>query len=187
MKLKRIDKIHTGNYLTRYNFTYLLNDNKEKVYEMVSRDKELTTESDIISKKCDAVVIIAFNEDETKILLNKEFRLALNTWIYNFPAGLIDKDEDIITAAKRELFEETGLELYDVKKIFKESFASIGISNEKSVTIICKAKGDFKPSNSNVEEIEANFYTKEEVKKLIDNEYCAARTQSFLYLWSLNN
>jgi len=184
MKLVNIEKIHEGKYLTRYNFTYELNDNTKKVYEMVSRDKSITKDTDIINKKCDAVVIIAFNEDESKILLNKEFRLALNSWIYNFPAGLIEKDEDIIDAAKRELFEETGLELYDVKKIFKESFASIGISNEKSITIICKAKGEFKESNSNVEEIEAKFYSKVEVRKLIEKDYCAARTQSFLYLWS---
>lgn len=46
--------------------------------------------------------------------MNREFRLAVGDWVYNFPAGLIDAGEEPVESAKRELWEETGLELYAV-------------------------------------------------------------------------
>jgi ADP-ribose pyrophosphatase len=47
-----------------------------------------------------------------------------------------------------------------------------------------KARGEFKPSTSTVEEIEAGWYTKEEIRKLLETERFAARTQAYCYLWS---
>ena len=43
---------------------------------------------------------------EDLVLLQKEFRMATNNWVYNFPAGLIDEGETPEEAAIRELKEE---------------------------------------------------------------------------------
>jgi len=184
MKLIGIDKKDEGHFITRYDFLYRTNDNKEKAYEMISRNKNITSEEDIRAKNPDAVVIIALDESGERILLNKEFRLAVCDWVYNFPAGLIDPGEDAITAAKREVMEETGLELYDIKENIGMSYSAVGFSNETNCCLVARARGEFKPSTSSVEEIEAKWYTKEEVKKLLKTERFAARTQAFCYLWS---
>ena len=50
--------------------------------------------------------------------------------------------------------------------------------------VICRCEGEIKESCYADEEIQANWYTKEEVKKLLDdNEYMSVRTQMFLWLW----
>ncbi len=54
----------------------------------------------------EAVVILPRIGDDC--LLLKQWRFAINSWIYEVPAGKIETDEDILFAAKRELIEETG-------------------------------------------------------------------------------
>ena len=130
------------------------------------------------------MVIIATNESEDKILLNKEFRLAVGEWVYNFPAGLIDKGEAPEEAATRELKEETGLDLYEITDFIGQSYSAVGFSNEINVCVVGKARGEFRKSDSDVEEIEPDWYTKEEVRELLKNYKFAARTQSYCYLWS---
>jgi ADP-ribose pyrophosphatase len=55
------------------------------------------------------------------------------------------------------------------------------------VCVVGKARGQFKPSTSAVEEIEAAWYTKAEIRKLIKTEKFAARTQAYCYVWSKYN
>ena len=118
------------------------------------------------------------------MLLNKEFRLALGDWVINFPAGLIDAGETPEESAKRELKEETGLDLVEITDILPLSYSAIGFSNESNVCVLGIAEGTFQESTSDVEEIEAGWYTKEEVRQLMQNETFAARTQAYCYLWS---
>ena len=124
------------------------------------------------------------NADGTKILLNKEFRMAAGMWVVNFPAGLIDPGEDAKTAAARELREETGLELISVEDIIGLSYSAVGFSNEMNVCVVGKCEGEIKQSDSSFEEIEAAWYTKEDVRELLKTERFAARTQAYCYMWS---
>jgi ADP-ribose pyrophosphatase len=121
---------------------------------------------------------------QEKILLNCEFRMAVNQWVYNFPAGLIDEGESAQVAAARELKEETGLDLESVSEVWKESYSAVGFSNEKVVVLIGTAAGTMKPSDSEFEEIKAGWFTKEEVRALLNTEMFAARTQAYCMLWS---
>lgn len=177
-------KICDGKYITRYDLTYKTVGGKEKVYEMISRDNNLKDFSQLADKAPDAVVIIMHDESGRKILLNKEFRMAAGTWVYNFPAGLIDPGEDVMTSAKRELKEETGLNLIRVDDVLYDSFSAIGFSNEKNRCVIGVAAGEFSESTSTFEEINAAWYTKEEIKSMLKDEYFAARTQAYCYMWA---
>ena len=42
MQVKKIEKKHEGKFITRYDITYLLDNGEEKVYEIISRDKNIT-------------------------------------------------------------------------------------------------------------------------------------------------
>ncbi|KAA9293712.1 NUDIX hydrolase [Aerococcus urinae] len=55
-----------------------------------------------------AVAILALNND--KLLLVKQYRKAIEKAILEIPAGLVDPGEDLLTAAKRELEEETAFQ-----------------------------------------------------------------------------
>ena len=151
---------------------------------MVSRDKNITSLEDLKREKCDAVVLIITSTDGQKILLSKEFRMAVGGFAYNFPAGLIDEGENPEEAAARELWEETGLKLVSIDEVLPMSFSGVGVTNEKSCCVIGKAEGEFAPSTSDEEEIEARWYTKEEIRDLLKESNFAARTQAFCYWWA---
>ena len=57
-----------------------------------------------------SVVILALDErkPEPSVLLIRQYRYAANQELWEIPAGRIDEGEDPLTAAKRELAEETG-------------------------------------------------------------------------------
>ena len=185
MKFKSIEKMDSGKYISRYNLKYETSDGKEKIYEMISRDPDIRDFETLHGKEpADAVVLIIHNEDHSKVLLNHEFRLAPGCLVYNFPAGLIDPGETPEEAAKRELWEETGLVLEKVEDYIPASYSAVGFSNEKNVVIVGNASGEFHESTSTVEEIEAGWYTKEEIRELLKTELFAARTQAYCYLWS---
>lgn len=184
MKLKKIEKVHEGRFITRYNLTYKTVDGKDKVYEMISRDKNITDEDTLLNHSVDAVVLIMTDETGDKILLNREFRLATGAFVYNFPAGLIDPGETPLQSARRELKEETGLDVLEITDTIAMSYSAVGFSNEKNVCIVGKAGGTFAPSTSTAEEIEAGWYTKDEVRGLLKTEPFAARTQAYCYMWS---
>lgn len=184
MKFIGIRKKEAGKFITRYDITYETADKKEKVYEIISRRQDMETLESLHRDQPDAVVIIATDETGEKILVNKEFRLAVGDWVYNFPAGLIDPGEEPEQSAKRELWEETGLELYEINDFIGPSYSAVGFSNEVNVCVVGKAGGEFRPSTSTVEEIEPGWYTKEEMRALLKTQRFAARTQAYCYLWS---
>ena len=185
MEFVSVEKIGGGKFITRYDATYKTSEGNLKRYEMISRNPNIQGFDDIKDSPAEAVVIIAHNEDGSKILLNKEFRLAVGGFAYNFPAGLIDPGEDAKTAAKRELWEETGLDLYEIDDVWPISYSAVGVMNERAIVIIGKAKGEFAPSTSAEEEIEAKWFTKNEMRELlkVDTTF-AARTQAYCFLWS---
>lgn len=55
-----------------------------------------------------ASAIVAIDEDN-RIIMEKQFRYALNDYLLEIPAGKLDKGEDPLVCAKRELEEETGI------------------------------------------------------------------------------
>ncbi|MBQ4282765.1 MAG: NUDIX hydrolase [Lachnospira sp.] len=184
MKFENIKKVYEGKFISRYDLTYRTVDNKEKVYEIISRNKNIETVSDIQNQHTDGVVMIMTDPSNEKILLNKEFRLAVCDYVYNFPAGLIDQGETPVQAAERELREETGLVMTAVEDVLYDSYSAIGFSNETNAVVIGTAEGTFAPSTSTVEEIEARWYTRDEIRKLLESNRFAARTQAYCYMWS---
>ncbi|EEZ92919.1 MAG: NUDIX hydrolase [Candidatus Parvarchaeum acidiphilum ARMAN-4] len=68
--------------------------------------------------KSDAVVIIPFLDKNT-IIMERQFRFAVNKKILELPAGSIDKGESRENAVKRELTEETGYYPKRIRFMFK--------------------------------------------------------------------
>ena len=184
MKFKTINKVHDGHFIHRYDITYETASGQDKVYEMISRDGGINSLERLQGGRPDAVVLILTDTEDKHILLNREFRLATGQWIYNFPAGLIDGDETPEEAATRELREETGLTLVSVSDVIPLSYSAVGFANETNVCVVGTASGTIRPSDSEVEEIEAGWYSRSDVRELLKDQLFAARTQAYCYLWS---
>ncbi len=184
MKFKSINKLLEGKFITRYDLQYETVSGRIKNYEMISRVKNLSSFEELHDGRVDAVVMIMHDKDNEHILLSREFRMAPGEWVYNFPAGLIDKGEDAASAAARELREETGLHLDSIDDIWPESYSAVGLTNEKNIVIVGTASGEILPSDSELEEIEAFWYSKAEIRALLRAARFAARTQAYCMLWS---
>ncbi len=186
MKYDGIKKVLDGKFISRYDVTYTTEDDKTKVYEIISRNKNITSIEELKNQSPDGVVIVVTDITGERILLNREYRMAVGDYVYNFPAGLIDAGETPQIAAARELKEETGLDLISIEDTLYDSYSAIGFSNETNRVVIGKADGTFAKSTSTVEEISAAWYNKAEVRELLKDNRFAARTQAFCYMWARN-
>ncbi|WP_130837572.1 NUDIX hydrolase [Lachnoclostridium sp. Marseille-P6806] len=184
MIFRGLKKQSGGRFITRYDLCYETEDGQEKIYEMISRNPDMRTLADVSNPRVDAVVMIMHDASGDRILLSREFRMAAGSWVYNFPAGMIDPGETPEQAAERELREETGLRLVRITDTIGESYSAIGFSNEKNVCIVGVAEGEFRASSSSFEEIVPAWYSREELRRLLRTEPFAARTQAYCYLWS---
>lgn len=76
-----------------------------------------------------AVAIVAF--DGSQILMVKQYRTAIEKYMLEIPAGLLEENEDPLLCAHRELQEETG---YDAKhmELLCSFYPSCGFTDEET-------------------------------------------------------
>lgn len=180
MKFVGMEKVRDGKYLKNYELTYINKTGKEKKYEIVSR-KELQTLEDI-GRQPSGVSIIATSGE--KMLLLHEFRMGVNKTIYNLCAGMIEEGESIEECITRELYEETGLMVKKIKTILPPSYSAVAISDTKTYIAFVEAEGNMEDHTSDNEEINAAFYTREEVRELLETEEFSSRAQLAAYFFA---
>lgn len=188
MEFKEIKLKHKGQFLKLYDFIYVNRVGNLKTYEVISRDN-INNIEEVLENEPMAVVLFILDRTHTKVLLNKEFRMAVNNYVINMPAGLIEVGETFEETAKRELKEETGLDLVKIIDIMPPTYSAVGVSNEKTVCIVCEADGVIGGNPEEDEDIEAFWVDKENAEKLLygNNILLAARTQMLLYQWLNSN
>ena len=102
-------------------------------YYVSSRHKEdelLALTHDFSSPEGILILLYSFNKKENQyyILLEKQFRPAVNAYLYSIPAGLMDpSDASIQETAKRESMEETGAIIDNIELIIPPSPSSTGL------------------------------------------------------------
>ncbi|MGL4990732.1 MAG: NUDIX hydrolase [Sarcina sp.] len=177
MKLVSINKLLDCKFLKMYELNLINKNDKEKKYFVASRRKE----DELACKtknhnKADAVMIVPITKEDELIIL-KQFRPAINDYIYEFPAGLVDEGEDIEQAAIRELYEETNLKIVDSEIILKPSYTSVGMSDESVAVVKAIVEGDLSSENSeDDEEIEFIKIKKENAAEFIKNHNISIKT-----------
>ena len=128
--IKNINKLTSTKYLNLYELTYDV-DGKDFNYYFASRrdDKNLSC---LGVDKVDAVRVLPYikKDNQIYVVLIKEFRYPLNTYIYSTPAGLVDAGEDTITSAKREVEEEIGGTVISIEKVQGMAYSSAGLTDE---------------------------------------------------------
>jgi len=96
-------------------------------------------------------------------------------------AGMLEENETMEECIKRELYEETGLNVAKIKCIMKPSYSAVGISDIKTQIAFVEACGKFSDHTSENELIDAAFYTADEVKTLLETEEFSSRAQMAAY------
>lgn len=115
------EKILNSNYI--YNGAILnLRKDKVKLYNKHETYREVVEHEG-------GVAIIPVTKDN-KILLVKQYRIAVDETILELPAGKLEENEEAKICAERELEEETGYRAQEIKKLF-HFYTTPGYSSEK--------------------------------------------------------
>jgi ADP-ribose pyrophosphatase len=81
----------------------------------------------------DAVIIVPVLREPgepPRLVLIREFRVPIGGYNFGFPAGLLEPGESIEDTVRREMIEETGLEVTKIKRITPPLYSSSGLSDE---------------------------------------------------------
>jgi ADP-ribose pyrophosphatase len=178
-RLKGMHKISNGKFLKSYRLEYETPKGEKKYYEMVSRS-ELTQKSHLGNHNS-GVSVVVFSEG--RLLLLKEYRMAVGDYVMNLVGGMLEEGETLEQCVKREVMEETGLSVVDIKAILPPAFAAVAICDIKTSLVIAEAKGKLKIWDEK-ENIYPGLYTKQEAKNLLRTEKFAARCQMITYYFS---
>ncbi len=156
---------------------------KGKVFRLV---RDLVEYEGKISKKeyvehRGAVAVIAVNE-EGKVILERQYRHPVKRWIWEIPAGTLEEGEDPESCAKRELEEETGYLVKDLRKI-GSFYLAPGYSSEVIHIYLANVARGGRIAREPGEMIEVREYEIEEAFNLIRSEEVKdAKTMIGLFL-----
>ncbi|WP_160670442.1 NUDIX hydrolase [Clostridium sp. C8-1-8] len=174
-KIMNLNSLAETKFLSLYNVEYTNKKGDSKSWIVASRKDMATLNLQIqkkIEERVDAVMIVAVHEESKKLVLVKQFRVPLNDYVYELPAGLIDGDEDIKLAVSRELKEETGLKVVEIvnKEDIKALYVSVGMTDESVALVYCYCSGEISGDYlEDDEDIEVCMVNQLEAKELINS------------------
>jgi ADP-ribose pyrophosphatase len=122
MKIISKHPLWTGKFLKTVLIRYPAHCNSSNMVE--TRDWEA-----VERVNCDGIVGIVPVTDKGEIILIRQFRPPVNSFVIELPAGLCDPGESFEDAAGRELIEETGYSAGSIKFLVKGPMSS-GSSSE---------------------------------------------------------
>lgn len=131
----------------------------------------------------DAVIIVAYHRESARIVVTREFRVALAGYEYGFPAGLVEAGESLEAAARRELFEETGLKATRVLRTSPCLYSSAGMTDESMVLVHVECEGAPSAAGNDASElIEVLLLSPKEAGRLCSNPALKFDAKAWLVL-----
>ena len=134
-------------------------------------------------------ITMLYGEERDRIVLIRQYRYPIGGWIYELPAGLVEKGEDLRTCAVREAKEETGLDLdvLDVDPAYERAyFMTVGMVDECVGAVYGYASGEVTDKYlESSEEIEVVLADRKEARRILREERvafsCAKTLMHFIH------
>jgi len=174
----KIQKKTNNRFLNFYEFEAIHRDGSVSPYYVSSRAKDIGQLKAVTHQnKPDGVILYGvYGEKKDKVVLIRQYRYPLGGYVYEFPAGLVEDGEDMLSAAIREMYEETGLTFTPVEagSYSRPFFTTIGMTDESCGTVYGYCEG--LPTNTHQEaseEIQVVIADKEECKRILKEENVA--------------
>ncbi len=121
---------------------------------------------------------------KNKLLLTKRAKKPFKDW-WDLPGGFVDRGESAEQALKRELREETGLDI-SIKKIFGTYFGtySCGLDKFYVLAIVFLAQGSGKPLEALDDVSKSRWFAKKELPQKIAFDSNQKIIKDFLKIWN---
>lgn len=177
MALERLTKLTDNKWLNLYS-TFVRNEKTGAKFPYFIATRRKEGELSCQTKdhaKADAVMMVPIMANGDIVFI-KQYRPAIDDYIYEMPAGLVDKGETIEQAVKREMFEETGLDVIDMTLLVKPSYNSVGMTDESIAIYVVKVDGT--PSiehNEGNEDIEIVVVKHQDIFRFVDENIVATK------------
>ena len=185
-KIHDVQKLTDNRFVNLYHVDATSVHNTPVSYYVASRAKDIPSlKLKTGRNEPDGVIIYSiYGEKRDKVVLVRQYRYTLGDYIYEFPAGLVEPDENYHEGAVREMYEETGLKLEPIpvaEAYQKPYFTTVGMTDESCATVYGYASGQISSkAQEATEEIEVVLADKEEVKRILQEENVAIMTAYML-------
>ena len=196
-KIHNVEKMTDNRFVNLYHVDATSIHNTPVSYYVASRAKDVPSLKLKTGRNDpDGVIIYSiYGEKRDKVVLVRQYRYtlgdfiyAINGYIYELPAGLVEPNEDFHEGAVREMYEETGLKFEPLKvnpAFEKPYFTTVGMTDESCATVYGYASGEIsKEAQEDTEEIEVVLADRNEVKRILKEErvaiMCAYMLMHFL-------
>ena len=174
-RISGIKKLSDNRYLNLYELDATFRDGSRAPYYVASRRKSTDTiKAATHDNRADGVILYGvYGEEKDKVVLIRQYRYPIDGYVYEFPAGLVEPDEDMLAAGVREMFEETGLNFTPVQTA-RPFFTTIGMTDESCGTVFGYCSGE--PSNAHQEgseDIQVVLADRAECRRILKEENVA--------------
>ena len=174
-RISGIKKLSDNRYLNLYELDATFRDGSRAPYYVASRRKNTESiKASTHDNQADGVILYGvYGEEKDRVVLIRQYRYPIDGYVYEFPAGLVEPDEDMLAAGVREMSEETGLNFTPVQTA-RPFFTSIGMTDESCGTVFGYCSGE--PSNANQEgseDIQVVLADRAECRRILKEENVA--------------
>jgi len=165
MRRLNYKKLTNLKWLNMFDVSYINKKGQKGTWQIASRAVAPKCATGLFSRP-DAVVIAAFHRTEKKMVVTREFRVPLADYEFGFPAGLVDENETVEAATRRELAEETGLEVTRMLKIGPPVYSSAGMTDESVAVVYVQCDGIASTDRTEgSEDIEVLFFSPSDARR----------------------
>jgi ADP-ribose pyrophosphatase len=184
MHIKRVEKLTNERWLNLFAADF---EHKGHTGRWIFASRQARPHS---GRHCDAVLMVAVlrNPGEpARLVLIREFRIPVGDYVIGLPAGLIEPGEAIEATVRREMLEETGLEVTAIERITPPLFSTSGMTDEAAAMAFIEVRGtaDAVPQLEASEDLEVLLLDYEQVCRLCDDREANvdAKAWTTLYMY----
>ena len=177
-RIHKVVKQTDNRFLNMYELEVAHRDGKTSPYYMASRMEDPAKIKAVTKDNNPNGVIMygIYGEQKDKVVLVRQYRYPIGSYVYEFPAGLVEPGENLTEAGVREMYEETGLTFSPVEAgcYMKPFFTTVGMTDESCGTVFGYCSGQ--PTNSHQEsseDIQVIIADRDECRRILKEENVA--------------
>ncbi len=178
--VEKVTQITHNRFLNYFELSTIKRTGEKGLYYLASRS-ENTDGLDITTGENNPNGVVIFSltgENRDRVVLVRQYRYPIASYVYELPAGLIERNENYREAAVREMQEETGLTFrpLDVDPMYERPFyTTVGMTDESCCLVYGYCEGSVSREGlEDSEELDVILADRREAARILREERVAA-------------